>query len=583
MQAVSAAFLAAIRGSHRPRVRVDAWYGGELVAADLPVAAGGTLNLDAGRTVQGQITGLRVVDPDGRFEPRSETAALAPYGSRLHVTGWVDGLGDVLSLGWYRITRSATTSRWGWYDTPRPATTAGATGTFGVTYAFTSKSVTPTSTTGDATGGPVTSNNLAGFEVYTSGYPTKPVLRVNTASTTATSGISNGRYYTFTVTPPPGVTSWQPQVLTFKAARSGSSTPRGVAVRSSKDGYAANLYSADITSERPQWMGVTVSLTGMGSVTGPLTFRFYPYAPASTSDVDFDDFQVTGQFSTVVVTESAEADRRWVQRGGVVDVDGDDGMWQVDAERFLAPESPASTTSCVGEIRRLLSGIVPLGDTTGVVDRSIPASVVYDDSRSDAVKALADAVGAVPRMSPHGLLDLVPVTPGPPVWTIDVAPDKDTPGALVSAGTVLSADDLPNAARSSGTDPVTNLPIVGLAFEGGNALKFGQMTEGGALRFGGPHGRIPVFHDSPLITTQAQANADALTTLQTTQASRSQTLEVTCIPNPALQLFDTVTIRTPAGSLDGQVRQITYPLSPGPMTLQVLVPRVNYLALWSRL
>lgn len=581
MQPVSADFLRAILGSHTLQVRLDAWYDGDLVASDIPISGDAHIDLDADRTVQGQVTSLRVVDPDGKYEPRSETAPLAPYGSRLHVTAWIDGLADVLSLGWYRITQSATKSRWGWYDIPRPATVTSATATFSVYWDCEKK--TTWAATGGASGSSLVDNNLDSFQSTAMGYITDDVLVTKTSSTTATNAVSNNRYFTFTVNPPSGVTTWTPKNITFKIARGGSSTPRGVAIRTSDDSYAANVYSADATSVKPTMTTISQSLTGLGTTTGPLTFRFYPYSTSTSATVDFDDITVTGSYTTTVAVESTQADRVWVRRGGDVLVDADDLMWQVDAERFLAPESPAGSATCIGEIGRLLSGIMPIGSTAGVTDRGVPSSVVYNDSRADAVKSLADALNADIRVSPHGLLDLVPKTTGASVWTIDVAPGRGYPGALVDANTVLSAEDLPNAARSTGSDPTTNLPIVGMAFEGGNALKYGQMTEGGSLRFGGPHGRIPVFHDSPLITTQSQANADALTVLQTAQSKRAQTLNVTCVPNPAIQLLDYVTLRTPAGDLVGQVRQVSIPLNGGAMTMKVLVPRANYLALWSRL
>lgn len=379
MQPVSTEFLAALKGSHTPTVRVDAWYDGTLLETGLPIADGATLTLDSTRAIAGQITGLTVVDPDGLLEPRTETDALAPYGSRLHASASIDGFAEQVSLGWYRITRSHAHQQW------------------------------------------------------------------------------------------------------------------------------------------------------------------HPY-------------------------ELKDGSRQWITRGGQVEVDADDLMWQVVEERFMAPQSPLSLSSVIGEIGRLIQDIVPLGDTTGVTDAPVPASVTYSDNRADAIADLAAALGAVPRMSPAGTLDLVPDSPGASVWSIAVGED----GTFVDADTVLTASDLPNAAASTGTTP-GGLPIVGTALEAG-----------GALRFGGPHGRIPTFHPSPLITTQAAANADASTVLRAALAARSQILDVTCLANPALQLYDTVTLVTPLGSLDGQVRAITYPMSPGPMRLRVSADRASYLALWSQ-
>lgn len=380
MLPVSAEFLAALSGSHTPTVQVDAWYGGQLAAADLPISEGATLGLDASRLVQGQITGMTVADPDGVFDPlRSETGPLSTAGARLHVTAGIEGLVERCSLGWFRVTRSVSSS------------------------------------------------------------------------------------------------------------------------------------------------------------------RMHPY----------------------VVREGEPP--KWVTRGGTVQVDADSLMWQVDQERFMAPESPKVMGSVLGEVKRLLSGIVALGSTAGVTDKAVPASVVYTDSRSKAVVDLLSTLDAVPRVSPDLAVDVVPVTPGASVWTIAVGDG----GAYVDAVTELRADDLPNAAVSSGTTPA-GLPVLGTALE-----------TGGVLRFGGPHGRIPRFHSSPLITSSAIAAADARTVLRSAIRDRAQVLDVTCLPNPALQLYDSVTLRTPVGDLVGQTIAISYPLSPGPMQLKVAVPRTSLVGLWA--
>lgn len=380
MLPVSGEFLAAVSGSHTPTVQVDAWYGGQLAASHLPIAAGATLDLDASRLVQGQITGLVVADPDGAFDPlRNQAGPLSTAGARLHVTAGIAGLVERCSLGWYRITRSASTA------------------------------------------------------------------------------------------------------------------------------------------------------------------RMHPY----------------------VVRPGQPP--RWVTRGGTVSVDADDLMWQVDAERFLAPASPVVMGSVLGEVRRLLSPVAALGSTAGVSDKAVPASVVYTESRSKAVTDLLGVLGAVPRVSPDLAVDVVPVTPADPVWTIAVGEG----GTYVDAVTELRADDLPNAAVSSGTT-AAGLPVIGTALE-----------TGGVLAFGGPHGRIPRFHDSPLITSSAIAAADARTVLASAIRDRAQVLDVTCLPNPALQLYDSVTLGTPAGDLVGQVRAITHPLSAGPMRLKVAVPYTALVGLWA--
>lgn len=233
----------------------------------------------------------------------------------------------------------------------------------------------------------------------------------------------------------------------------------------------------------------------------------------------------------------------WVSTGATIQITAEELTWQVQHERFLAPESPRVTNSALGEVRRLLDGIVPV-EVSGVTDGPVPGSVTYSRERMDAVEAVLRARGAVHRMTGDGLLEVLPQTPGPVVWTI--APSKDDEqGVLVDLSRAQDAAKMPNAAVAEGTT-ADGAQLVGRAVE-----------RTGPLAFGGPHGRIPAFLASPVLGTQAAVDGAADTFLGTTVSKRRTVLPITCLPNPALQGYDTAALATPVGDLVGTVETVS--------------------------
>lgn len=146
-------------------------------------------------------------------------------------------------------------------------------------------------------------NVIIGTENPTPNYSTQPVLRVDPAgnSSSAAQAVTNNKYFSFTITPDLGY-ELDLSSLQFKAARGGSSTPRGWVVRTSADGFAANLGSSDIATQRATWTDYTVPLGGaqFQDVTVPLTFRFYVYSPAAGQTIEFDNITVNGEVVAVI-------------------------------------------------------------------------------------------------------------------------------------------------------------------------------------------------------------------------------------------------------------------------------------------
>ncbi len=260
----------------------------------------------------------------------------------------------------------------------------------------------------------------------------------------------------------------------------------------------------------------------------------------------------------VPYTPAAGATPVWVSRGMQVQVQGSDRMAVLDDARFLAPEAPASTVSVLAEIRRLAQDLVPVATLAGVADAAIPAAITYQTSRVQAIQDLANVLGYVARVNPNGALDLVPKVPSTtPVWTVRVGVD----GEIVSWGGRLERADLFNGVISTGQG------------SDGVPVQASQIETDGPLRWGGPFGRVPYGHSSPLLTTTAAASADAGTLLSQLIRERVAPVTITCTANPALEWGDAVRLVLPNRNLVGIVRSITWPLPAKTMTMTVLVPR----------
>lgn len=124
----------------------------------------------------------------------------------------------------------------------------------------------------------------------------RPVLRIDPGanSTNAAQAVANDRYFEFTLTAADGF-FLDLDNLMFGAARGGSGTPRGWVLRSSVDGFASNVATADLVTVRADLKLYTVDLSDpayMGLTE--ITFRIYSYAPNAGNSVEYVDLTVNG-------------------------------------------------------------------------------------------------------------------------------------------------------------------------------------------------------------------------------------------------------------------------------------------------
>lgn len=167
-----------------------------------------------------------------------------------------------------------------------------------VEYDFTASSFAATTTTTGVSGSNVTDGSVSTpTSAGNNGYASDPVISISPAlgATTTETAVSTNSYIQFTLTPNAGKRV-SLTTLTFNAARGGAATPRGYDVRSSVDGYAATLGTADLSTQRPTFTPVSIDLSGANfqNQTSAITFRIYVYAPSTANVIDIDSISING-------------------------------------------------------------------------------------------------------------------------------------------------------------------------------------------------------------------------------------------------------------------------------------------------
>lgn len=271
-----------------------------------------------------------------------------------------------------------------------------------------------------------------------------------------------------------------------------------------------------------------------------------------------------GRFPITSVT----VDQRWrtyqsaddtiLVPSGTVAIEAVDRAQWIRESNFMARTAPTQAT-VLAEIGALLSGVVPWTAPQDVPDSAIVSRPTYDGDRLDAVVMLADGLGADPVMDPSGSITLRPRTWGYPVWTVAGGDD----GVLASWQRALSRDGVYNGVVTYGADPDN-----GLAPKAGRAYQ-----QDGPLRWR-PGFQLAYTASSPVLTTQAQVDQASATSLARLTQQRTQTVNVECSPNPAIDAGDVLTLQAPRGSLPVKVRSLSLPLVPGRMTLECIADPV---------
>ncbi len=155
---------------------------------------------------------------------------------------------------------------------------------------------TATTTALNTTASTVNNTGSSADLLYSAAPPSSAFVEQLILSTTPADAVANNQYFQFTIAANVGY-SLALSDITFDAARGGSSTPRGWVLRSSVDGFAADIATDTVPTVQPTFTGFNTSLAAGAyqGLTSPVTFRIYGFAPGAPGvGILYDNLTVHG-------------------------------------------------------------------------------------------------------------------------------------------------------------------------------------------------------------------------------------------------------------------------------------------------
>ena len=265
--------------------------------------------------------------------------------------------------------------------------------------------------------------------------------------------------------------------------------------------------------------------------------------------------------------QDQEAEQKWIKTpsgqwrsgGSSIEVVACDRMQVIADAQMLVVSQPPTGATIFAEIARLVRGLVPMGTiNVNLTNAQVPASIVYDKDRLKTLKALASALGGVLSINANGLLDVDVATPygATPIWTFTIGDQ----GTISSYKMKMTRDGVYNAVMASGQATTDLAPVSAVAYDNDLASP---------TRWAGPFGQVPLFFDSPLLTTHAMAATAATTRLNNDARGRDREYTFSVVPNHLIELDDPVRVNLPDRVITGKITKMNLPLTPGAMTLTV--------------
>ena len=250
----------------------------------------------------------------------------------------------------------------------------------------------------------------------------------------------------------------------------------------------------------------------------------------------------------------------WVRPAQTVSVSAEDLLVLVSEYGFLGLSTPASGATSETEVRRLLDGTLTY-DMGGLASKDV-ARAPWSGSRLDAILSVIGDLDAVAVVGRDGVLTLVPAKGTGKTVSITAATEP---------GWGLGLIDWPPQATREGV--VNGVAATGTSLDGatlyGRALESSGPTAWSSSGFG----RVTTDASNASWTTQAKTTAGAASTLTKLTRERAQTLTVTTLPDPSIDVLDTAAITLPESGrvISGLITEVQIG-STGPMQLTVSVP-----------
>lgn len=529
MQSVSADFLEIVKGSNTPVYTADIWYDGQLVYENVRLVDS-SVKFDSTQAVRATVD-LEIADPDNALVPRTQADPLAPFGGVVNVRAgftW-NGQTETVSLGWFDIQETEIEEAYKPYQVGSSIQRAPAGAIIKVNAADFMKRLADY---------PFLSPDVAVVN-NTTNLVANPGLKLNDDGWTADYGTSGGGKLTRSTKRAfkGGVSG----LLTWDNASTSSATG---GVKYAQTGLAASTtytYTVVVKSSKAVTMAAQIQWQTSGGTL---------ISTSTGSDVSVP----ANKWTRLTVTATSPANTAQASLNAVKTVASSWAKGQTlafDNARLITSASE-NTWTIWDEIQRLV------GDVLDTIDPDfdtpeVPAGIVYEDSRLDAVIKLAKIANAEPIMTPNGQLTLRQLTDG------DLAPDIDFKVNLMTYSRKLTRDNVYNLVVVTGKDSKSI------------TIRRSAATDSGALAVDGPFGRKPTFYDSDLLNTAQAVQSKADDMLADVATASNTVLPITCLPNPAIELNDFVNLVTEYGTIAGRITAFTYHAQ-GEMEVSVSIP-----------
>ena len=245
-------------------------------------------------------------------------------------------------------------------------------------------------------------------------------------------------------------------------------------------------------------------------------------------------------------------------------IDASDLAMLLADDLLTAPSSPAAGATYASEFARLLDGLFTVRIDSGLADKPIPISNVWQSDRTQSINALCAAWPARWYIGDDGYAHVAPPYPAVDNTSSPVVTFTDgVDGTVIARARGLQRGALFNVVVVDGKAPDTGTAAP-------HSVK--QITSATSPIYpAGPYGKVVRAIQSDLITTQAQADATAAAQLALWSShGRAESADV--IPDATIQLGDIAALYSgqSADRFVGRITAITLPLTAsGPMNVSV--------------
>ncbi|MEV1013787.1 DUF5047 domain-containing protein [Micromonospora sp. NPDC049801] len=237
---------------------------------------------------------------------------------------------------------------------------------------------------------------------------------------------------------------------------------------------------------------------------------------------------------------------------GPVRISARDRMSGIVDGRLTAPRPFPAATTRGALLTALVAEIYPWAtiewDDVAARDDQIGRQVIAEEDRYAVCNEVVTSAGKTWWWDHRGVLVIRTSTPASsPVWEVN----HGASGVLVEMGRRLTREGAYNAVVATGEGADTAYPARAVVVDT-NPLS--------PTYWGGPFGKVPYFYNSPLLTSVSRARAAAATILAR-MVGLPYSVDLTAVPNPALEPDDPIRVTYPGRSELHVIDRLSIPLT----------------------